>query len=90
VHAPAHEGPVTLWVPLLDGAERIGVLELVLAAAPTPQFEDEVRSAASLVAELVVTRDAYSDVFSRLRRPPDPVARRGDPVGAAPPAHLRQ
>ncbi len=68
VHAPAHEGPVTLWVPLLDGAERVGVLEVVLAAAPTPEFEDEARSVASLVAELVATRDAYSDVFARLRR----------------------
>jgi serine phosphatase RsbU (regulator of sigma subunit) len=31
-------------------------------------FGDEARSFCSLVAELVVTRDAYSDVFSRLRR----------------------
>ncbi|WP_369251788.1 PP2C family protein-serine/threonine phosphatase [Geodermatophilus amargosae] len=62
------DGQVTLWVPLLDGAERIGVLELALPAGPTPELEDECRSFASLVAELVVTRDAYSDVFSRLRR----------------------
>jgi serine phosphatase RsbU (regulator of sigma subunit) len=68
VQAPAHDGPVTLWLPLLDGAERMGVLEMVLPAAPTPRLEDDCRSFASLVAELVVTRDAYSDVFSRLRR----------------------
>jgi serine phosphatase RsbU (regulator of sigma subunit) len=68
VQAPAHDGPVTLWLPLLDGAERVGVLEMVLPAGPTPELEDECRFLASLVAELVVTRDAYSDVFSRLRR----------------------
>ncbi|SFP84689.1 Serine phosphatase RsbU, regulator of sigma subunit [Geodermatophilus dictyosporus] len=68
VRAPAADGPATLWLPLLDGAERIGVLEFVLAGETTPRFEDDARSFASLVAELVVTRDAYSDVFARLRR----------------------
>ncbi|PRY51065.1 serine phosphatase RsbU (regulator of sigma subunit) [Geodermatophilus tzadiensis] len=68
VQSPAADGPATLWLPLLDGAERIGVLEFVLTAEPTPRFEDDARSFASLVAELVVTRDAYSDVFARLRR----------------------
>ncbi|SDC55382.1 Serine phosphatase RsbU, regulator of sigma subunit [Geodermatophilus telluris] len=68
VLVPATGGPATLWLPLLDGAERIGVLELVLAGQPTPRLEDDARSFASLVAELVVTRDAYSDVFARLRR----------------------
>jgi hypothetical protein len=68
VTVPAADGSATLWVPLLDGADRLGVLEYVLAAEPTPEVEDDARSFASLVSELVVTRDAYSDVFSRLRR----------------------
>ncbi|WP_448642715.1 PP2C family protein-serine/threonine phosphatase [Geodermatophilus sp. URMC 63] len=68
VHAVGHDGPATLWVPLLDGAERVGVLEYVLAGDLTPEHEDDVRSLAAVVAELVVTRDAYSDVFARLRR----------------------
>lgn len=63
-----HDGPGSVFVPLLDGAERIGVLEFVLAAEPPPDLQDEARSFASLVAELVVTRDAYSDSFARLRR----------------------
>ncbi|SNS53353.1 Serine phosphatase RsbU, regulator of sigma subunit [Geodermatophilus saharensis] len=63
-----HDGPGSLWLPLLDGAERIGVLELVLPEEVSPALEDDVRSFASLIAELVVTRDSYSDVFSRLRR----------------------
>ncbi|MGY1810228.1 PP2C family protein-serine/threonine phosphatase [Blastococcus sp. SYSU D00669] len=61
-------GATTLWVPLLDGAERVGVLELVFDGDVDAELEDECRSYASLVAELTVTRDAYSDVFARLRR----------------------
>ena len=57
-----------LWVPLLDGAERAGVLELVYASEPSDADEEQGRTFASLIAELAVTRDAYSDVFSRLRR----------------------
>ena len=68
VLSPAHDGPATLWVPLLDGAERVGVLELVVPGEVPPELDDEARTLASLVAELVVTRDAYSDYFSRLRR----------------------
>jgi serine phosphatase RsbU (regulator of sigma subunit) len=67
--SPAHDDGVSrLWVPLLDGAERAGVLELVFDGEVSPVLEEEARSFASLVAELTVTRDAYSDVFSRLRR----------------------
>ncbi|MGY1604927.1 PP2C family protein-serine/threonine phosphatase [Geodermatophilus sp. SYSU D00815] len=61
-------GGTTLWVPLLDGAERLGVLELVFDGEVGPDLEDDCRTYGSLVAELTVTRDAYSDVFARLRR----------------------
>jgi serine phosphatase RsbU (regulator of sigma subunit) len=57
-----------LWMPLLDGVERLGVIELVLPDAPTGDRRDELRAFVSLVAELIVVNDAYSDVFSRLRR----------------------
>ncbi len=68
VQAPPHDGLVTLWVPLLDGAERVGVLEFVVPGEVPPELDDDARTFASLVAEVVVTRDAYSDFFSRLRR----------------------
>ncbi len=68
VRSPASGGPAHLWVPLLDGAERIGVLELVLDDEPDDALEQEARSLASLVAELTVSRDAYSDALVRLRR----------------------
>ena len=57
-----------LWMPLLDGVERLGVAELVLPGVPTDEERDELRAFVSLVAELVVVNDAYSDVFARLRR----------------------
>ena len=62
------EQGVRLWVPLLDGVERLGVAELTLAEAPDEDLEAQLRAFVSLVAELVVTRDAYSDVFAQLRR----------------------
>jgi serine phosphatase RsbU (regulator of sigma subunit) len=57
-----------LWMPLLDGGERLGVAELVLPEAPDDDLRDELTALVTLVAELVVVNDAYSDVFSRLRR----------------------
>jgi serine phosphatase RsbU (regulator of sigma subunit) len=57
-----------LWVPLLDGVERLGVAELVFAEQPTGDPRDELQPFVTLVAELIVVNDAYSDVFSRLRR----------------------
>jgi serine phosphatase RsbU (regulator of sigma subunit) len=57
-----------LWVPLLDGVERLGVAELDLQDEPTSELEEVIRTFVTLVAELIVTNDPYSDVFSRLRR----------------------
>ncbi|WP_324277219.1 PP2C family protein-serine/threonine phosphatase [Blastococcus brunescens] len=56
-----------LWLSLVDGAERLGVIELRVETA-TAAVEDEARILASLVAELIVVNDLYSDFFSRLRR----------------------
>jgi serine phosphatase RsbU (regulator of sigma subunit) len=67
VHSAA-ENSYRLWMPLLDGVERLGAIELVLPEAPTGEQRDQLRALVSLVAELVVVNDAYSDVFSRLRR----------------------
>ena len=57
-----------LWIPLLNGVERLGVAELVLSEPPSPELEADLRALVSLTAELIVVNDAYSDVFSRLRR----------------------
>jgi serine phosphatase RsbU (regulator of sigma subunit) len=57
-----------LWMPLLDGVERLGVAELLLPETPRGDLQEELRAFVTLVAELIVVNDAYSDLFSRLRR----------------------
>jgi Stage II sporulation protein E (SpoIIE) len=68
VTSTATQGTHRLWVPLLDGVERLGVAELNLPAAPIVDLEDDLQVFVTLVAELLVVTDAYTDVFSRLRR----------------------
>ena len=59
---------VRLWVPLLNGVELLGVAEVTLDSPPDEKFEALIRAFISLVAELLVVHDAYTDVFARLRR----------------------
>jgi hypothetical protein len=61
------DGP-RLWVPLLDGAERMGVLEVVFDTAPGDDAADDCVTVAALLAELVITRGSYSDTIERVRR----------------------
>lgn len=64
------------WVPLLDGTERLGVLELVSSPdGPVEHLVEQALPFAALVAELVVSKSQYSDSFER--------ARRGVPMGVA-------
>ncbi len=57
-----------MWVPLLNGAERMGVLEVVSDAPLSDQAADDCVTVASLLAELVITRGSYSDTVERVRR----------------------
>jgi hypothetical protein len=68
VTSSATQGACRLWVPLLNGVERLGVIEMILPVEPTDDLHDDIRAFVSLVAELLVVNDAYGDVFSRLRR----------------------
>jgi serine phosphatase RsbU (regulator of sigma subunit) len=56
-----------LWLPLLDGAERLGVLGLTL-----PRIDDPLRKRctwlATLVAELILSKNQYTDSYSQTRR----------------------
>ena len=64
-----------LWLPLLDGAERLGVLGLTL-----PRVDDALRKRcswlAALVAEMILSKDQYTDNYSltRRRQPMSPAA----------------
>jgi hypothetical protein len=57
-----------LWAPLLDGAERLGVLKAVVSGAPDEEFVRSVTALASLTAEILMTRSAYGDAIERTRR----------------------
>ncbi|GAB2627643.1 hypothetical protein Aab01nite_81230 [Paractinoplanes abujensis] len=61
-------GATTLWVPLLDGSERMGVLEIDADHELSDQAVDDYVSVASLLAELIVTRSLYSDTIEQVRR----------------------
>jgi len=56
-----------LWLPLLDGAERLGILGLTL-----PSVDDTLRAQcswlATLVAELLMTKGQYTDSYFLTRR----------------------
>ena len=59
-----------LWVPLLDGVERLGVLELVVPG-DAPLSEDQHRvfgQLAHLLAELLISNSAYTDQYEWARR----------------------
>jgi hypothetical protein len=62
------DGAARLWLPLRDGAERLGVLEILTAAPVNDALVADWSAVAALLAELVVTRTLYSDTIERLRR----------------------
>lgn len=58
-----------LWVPLLDGTERLGVVDLrVREEKDLEGLHDAGLSLASTLAELVVSKGQYTDSFERTRR----------------------
>lgn len=64
------ENRTRIWLPLIDGTERLGVLGVTL---PTPALDDEpgmrrLQRFTSVVAELVVTKTLYGDSIVRARR----------------------
>jgi hypothetical protein len=67
--ADATDGTHRLWIPLLDGTERLGVIAVSSAAG---EVSDEAIAAweryAHLVATLIATKGHYGDAFELLRR----------------------
>ncbi|CCG02639.1 PP2C family protein-serine/threonine phosphatase [Blastococcus saxobsidens] len=56
-----------LWMPLLNGVERLGVVEMLVRDL-TPTLEARLRALVSLASELFVVNDQYTDIFAQLRR----------------------
>ena len=69
-----HTGTVgdgtTLWTPLLDGTERVGVFRLDFPAETRldAELRDACLDVAALLAEMVVSRSLYGDTIERTRR----------------------
>ena len=63
------EGSATVWLPLVDGTDRIGVCEFVLGDVTFgPELAEELRDLAALLAEITITRSLYGDAIERVRR----------------------
>lgn len=69
-HISAAGGLPTLLTPVLDGTERLGILQMEFPS--DVDLDDELRmncwDLAALVAELVLTRGLYGDAVERTRR----------------------
>lgn len=62
------DGARRVWVPLLDGTERLGVLELDFDG-PDPDVKiDELPVLAAAVSELITSKQSYGDAFELVRR----------------------
>jgi hypothetical protein len=59
-----------LWYPLLDGTERLGVLELDAKAVDRsdPAVRAEVDRFAALVGHMIAVMSPYGDAFEQIRR----------------------
>jgi hypothetical protein len=58
---------VTMWIPLLDGTDRQGVLQVV-ASNVDDRTRRDCGAVATLLAEMLITRSLYGDMIERVRR----------------------
>jgi hypothetical protein len=56
-----------VWIPLIDGTERLGVLGLI-AADVSEKMLDHYRMLASLAGLIIVSKGHYSDTYAQTRR----------------------
>ena len=65
------DGRVRLWLPLLDGSDRLGVMSAVATnnvAAAAPELLERLQQFAAITAELIMTKTMYGDAIVRVRR----------------------
>ncbi len=65
-HLPADDRH-RVWIPLLDGIERLGVLSLLVSDVSETSL-DWYRTLASLAGLVIVAKSGYSDTFAYARR----------------------
>jgi serine phosphatase RsbU (regulator of sigma subunit) len=56
-----------VWIPLVDGTERLGVLSLTVASVSEVML-DHYRALASLTAIMVMAKAVYSDTYAQVQR----------------------
>lgn len=66
-HGVTEDG-VDLWLPLLHGAERLGVLAIRAKTEPDEQLRNDLLVITALVAELIASRRFYGDAVEHTRR----------------------
>jgi hypothetical protein len=64
---PADGAGYRLWVPLVDGTERIGVLDLTVADVSEAML-DRYRALAALTGIMVMAKASHSDTYARTQR----------------------
>jgi hypothetical protein len=57
-----------VWVPLLDGLERLGVLHLEFPSVEARVADELLHRFAALAAEIVMVKNTYGDLFTVTRR----------------------
>ena len=69
VLSPQSSGDGTLlWVPMVEGNERLGVIGYGLSGPATDSFLDAIGALTTQAAELIVTKAKYGDFFEHYRR----------------------
>src|SRR5215218_6048965 len=66
-----HGGPPAVWLPLVDGTHRLGVLRVTAPDGvdlEAPAVEDAYRLLAHLSGHLVMAKSPYGDALSRVSR----------------------
>jgi hypothetical protein len=56
-----------VWIPLVDGTERLGVLGLTVADASEAML-DQYRTLASLTGVMLMAKSSYSDTYAQAQR----------------------
>jgi serine phosphatase RsbU (regulator of sigma subunit) len=67
----AKDGPPQLWMPVLDGTERLGVLRITLPVGADPQdkaLRGNCWTLSGQIAHLVLSKQLYGDLLHRVRR----------------------
>ena len=63
-------GILRLWVPMVDGAERVGLAEVYARTAPADpdRLRRNAETLVSLLAHLISVKSTYGDALRRIRR----------------------